>query len=185
MKHSLSTVDRSLRKPFAELVLWLGVCAIVYSQTGLFDREIPEYRFGAIGWPRVICLIIAIGAIGQFISQVINRTSAPKAKNVVGEVISDSWTAIVKRAAIFVFPLVWLYLAPRVGFYLSAPFFVLGMLWLMEVRSPINLIAVTGVIYCILLLIFTRFFFVALPVGRIDFLYDLNVIIINLVRIGM
>ena len=184
MESPIVTNIRSRWKPLVELALWLGLCAIIFSQTGLFDREIPEYRFGANGWPRAICLIMALGAIGQFCSQIIKQfnPSAPRGMNVPS---MGSIASLSKRLMIFVFPFFWLYLAPRVGFYLSTPFFVLGMLWLMEVRSIKHLVTVTMVIYATVLLIFTRFFFVALPVGRIEFFYDLNVSIISLARAGM
>ena len=158
----------------------------MYSQTGLFDREIPEYRFGAVGWPRAICIVIAIGAVGQFIHHYISaHRTAGGVSGTGGGGAQKSLAVTAKRAAIFVFPLLWLYCAPRLGFYLTAPFFVLGMLMLMEVRSAFNLAAVTAVIYALVLLLFTRFFFVALPVGRIQFFYDINVAIIGLARAGL
>ncbi|MCY3877815.1 MAG: tripartite tricarboxylate transporter TctB family protein [Rhodobacteraceae bacterium] len=181
----LRTVDgRSLGGQLIELAIWLGLAGLMYSQTGLFDREIPEYLFGATSWPRAICIVIALGAIGQFAHQMLlatgSGTDGGGDRRVRGRTID-----FAKRIAIFVFPLIWLFLAPRFGFYLTAPFFVLGMLLLMEVRSPFNLFAVTAVVYALVLLIFTRFFFVALPVGRIQAFYDVNVAIIGIARLGI
>ncbi|MDE0111502.1 MAG: tripartite tricarboxylate transporter TctB family protein [Albidovulum sp.] len=172
-------------KSFGELSAWLLLCGLIYSQTQLFDREIPEYEFGVAGWPRVLCIAAALGAVAQFCLQRLaaRRTveKSPEAEH-AGFV---GWRAVAQRTAIFAFPLLWLVLAPRVGFYLSAPFFVAGMLVLMEVRSPTRVIAVTGAIYALVLLLFTRLFFVALPVGRIEAFYDANVAIIGFARIGL
>ncbi|MCY4460849.1 MAG: tripartite tricarboxylate transporter TctB family protein [Albidovulum sp.] len=173
-------------RSFAEMAVWLLICGIVYSQTGLFDREIPDYEFGATGWPRALCIAAAFGAVAQFCLQRIVARRAPENANAKsGAKSGGDWRTLAQRAAVFVFPLLWLYLAPRVGFYISAPFFVAGMLLLMEVRSPVNLFAVTAAIYALVLLFFTRLFFVALPVGRIEAFYDVNVAIIGLARIGL
>ena len=173
-------------KSFGELSVWLLLCGLIYVQTGLFDRDIPEYEFGAAGWPRVLCIAAALGALAQFCLQRLTaRREVDKSREKISDKAASSWLAISQRAAIFLFPLIWLYLAPRVGFYVSAPFFVAGMLLLMDVRSPVSIFAVTATIYALVLLLFTRLFFVALPVGRIEGLYDVNVAIIGFARIGL
>jgi hypothetical protein len=53
------------------------------------------------------------------------------------------------------------------------------------VTSPAALLLVTTVVYSMVLLIFTRFFFVALPVGGIEWFYDINNAIISIVRTGV
>ena len=173
-------------KSFGELSVWLALCGLIYSQTGLFDREIPEYEFGVVGWPRALCIAAALGAVAQFcLQRLAARRAAENRPEKIRSEVGVGWRIAAQRAAVFAFPLLWLYLAPRVGFYVSAPFFVAGMLLLMEVRSPISVAAVTAAIYALVLLFFTRLFFVALPVGRIEAFYDINVAIIGLARIGL
>ena len=74
---------------------------------------------------------------------------------------------------------------PSIGFYVATPVFILGLLLLLEVTSPAALLLVTTVVYSLVLLIFTRFFFVALPVGGIQWFYDINNAIISIVRAGL
>ena len=42
---------------------------------------------------------------------------------------------LVQRLGIFLFPLLYLYVMPSVGFYLATPVFIVGLLILLEVRS--------------------------------------------------
>ena len=71
------------------------------------------------------------------------------------------------------------------GTYFITLFFILGLLLLLKVRSIKALLGVTAITYLLLLVVFTRFFYVALPVGRWDFFYDFNNWIIVVARIGM
>ena len=85
-----------------------------------------------------------------------------------------------QRLAVFALPFAYLFLTARFGFYVMTPVFILALMLLLEVRSWTALLAVTATVYGIVLLVFTRFFYVALPVGHVQPFYDINTMIIVL-----
>ena len=179
---------RSFVGPFVEWAIWIAILAWVFWQTQRFDREIAQYAFGAAGWPRALCIAAALGATGQLIYRIAEirrgHVAVKSAEPATDGKRAGLWQR-AKHLPIFVFPLIYLYLVPSVGFYVATPFFILGVLLILEVRSPLTLLGVTGVIYGLVLLLFTRLFYVALPVGRIESFYDINNAIIGIARYGM
>ncbi|WP_282606004.1 tripartite tricarboxylate transporter TctB family protein [Pelagibius sp. Alg239-R121] len=190
----LETQDRTVSifplfsRPVLEWLFWLLLAAVVYSLTGGFDEPIAEYRFGAAGWPRALCAALAFGATGQLIYKLTKKRPLvdPQAE-VEPEAASQSlsFRARLQRIGVFVAPFIYLYATPQIGFYVATPFLILAILLLLEVRKLKALAGVTFVVYGLVLLVFTRFFYVALPVGRIETFYDINNWIIALVRTGM
>lgn len=174
-------------RPVAEWLVWISLAAAVYAQTGFFDEEIPNYAFGATGWPRALCWLTAAGATGQLLTRVlaIHRGEAVETDSAAERPSAPGWRAIAHRAAIMLFPFVYLFFVPTIGFYVATPLFILGLLLLLDVRNPITLLGVTAIVYTIVLLIFARFFYVALPVGTTQPFYDWNNTIIVLVRTGV
>ncbi len=183
------TVSR-LKGPVGEWLVWIALGLIVYSQTANFDDRIAEYAFGATGWPRALCIAVIFGATGQLATQILALTREEQDPAGVGQESAElrtrpSGKSVLQRLGIFALPLIYLYVTPSLGFYLVTPFFVLALLIILEVKSPVTLAVVTGIVYGIVLLVFTRFFYVALPVGRIQPFYDINNTIITLMRTGM
>ncbi|MBB4302748.1 hypothetical protein GGD81_001784 [Rhodobium orientis] len=179
-------------RPILEWIFWVGFAALVYAQTGYFDKKIPEYAFGATGWPRALTIAMIIGATGQFVYQMASIWRGKDLAAIDGddsEPQANGKTATLgsklQRLGIFVVPLIYLYLMPRIGFYVATPIFVVVLLLLFEVRSVITIATVTAIVYGLALLVFTRFFYVALPTGRIEAFYDINNAIISIVRAGM
>ncbi len=180
----------SLRGPLLEWLVWMALGALVFSQTGGFDQEIREYAFGADGWPKALCIALFVGASGQLAYQVLQlsrgmTTVTAEASDSDAPKVRLSGWRLVQRLGIFLFPLVYLYFIPTLGFYLLTPFFVLGMLVILEVKSPLALLGVTSVVYGLFLLIFTRFFYVAVPVGNVEPFYSWNNAIIVFARSGL
>ena len=255
-------------KPYIEWLIWIGIALVAYIQTGYFDQDIAQYKFGADGWPVAICLGLVLGASGQLINHISLQRSKSLHKNAdASEIVllddsnqnseivllddsnqnseivllddsnqnseivllddsnqnseivlyedsnqnseivlyedSNQNSEIVllddsnqkfdrhrqgwrrlQRIAIFVLPFVYLYLSTRLGAYVTTPLFLLAFLYLLEVR-PVPMICVTLTVYALVLIIFTRLFYVALPAGRIEFFYDLNIFLISLARVGM
>lgn len=174
--------------PVLEWLFWLLLAGTLYALTGNFDEPIAEYRFGASGWPRVLCAAVAFGATAQLFYKLSRKHSIAAESSSQAEEDAPpalSLRAKLQRTGVFATPFVYLYVMPEIGFYVATPFFILAILLLLEVRSVKALVAVTAVVYGLVLLIFTRFFYVALPVGRIESFYDLNNWIIGFVRIGM
>lgn len=176
-----------LWKPITEWAVWIAIVAILYSQIGSFDKEIAEYAFGATGWPLALCVGTVLGATGQLAYQVLSRSGESAATDDAGSDAEAKLTGLrwLQRIAIFALPLLYLYLVPYVGFYLATPIFIVLLLLILEVKSPAAVVGVTVVVYGLVLFLFTRFFFVALPTGRITAFYDINNSIIGLARAGM
>lgn len=181
----------SLGKPIAEWAFWILLALIAYSQTGNFSEDIADYAFGASGWPRALCLAIALGATGQLAYQAltISRSGAPapsdddETEPGTGKRLTG-WR-LVQRLGVFILPLIYLYVMPSIGFYVATPLFILAFLILLEVKSPIALLTVTLVVYGLVLLIFTRLFYVALPLGNVESFYNISNAIIEIARSGV
>lgn len=172
---------RSMHRPLLEWAGWSLIALAAWGQTGSFDAPFDEYAFGAAGWPRAVCLAILAGATAQLLLawRAGNGGGAPAA---AGETDKPR---LALRLGILVLPLAYLYLMPVLGFFLTTPVFILFLLLLLQVRTPAALAGVTCVVYGLVLLTFTRLFYVALPVGRIDPFYSLNTLIVGLVRTGL
>ncbi len=170
-------------RPVLEWAFWVALAAIYYAQTGYFDEEIPNYAFGATGWPRALALAAVLGATGQLLTRLAAIRRGEVAERAAAA--QTSLGAYGYQALLFAFPFIYLFVTPTLGFYVSTPLFIVGLLLLLEVRAPITVLAVTGVVYGLVLLIFTRLFYVALPVGSASPFYDINVAIIEIARYGV
>ena len=189
---------RQVWRPALEWLVWVVLVTVAYLQIPTFDQEISVYAYGPSGWPRAVCVALLIGATCQLGWQIMtlwrdttsadsNReiTAVTGSKNARTAAAFSSYRSIIQRGCFFLAPFLYLFVATRVGFYVSAPFFILLLLLLLEVRSIWALLSVTLTIYGIALLVFTRLFFVALPVGRANPFYDINNAIIAIVRTGI
>lgn len=172
-------------RPVLEWMIWVGFALLAYSQTSLFDDRIPQYRFGATGWPRAVCMLMIVGATGQLLLRYLDIRRGMAAEDEMEARQALTPMRLAQRAAIFILPLIYLYSVPWVGFYFASPVFVILLMLVLEVRSPKALIGVTFVIFAAFLIIFTRYFYVALPVGNLPFFYDINNAIIMFARIGL
>lgn len=54
---------------YFEVFFWLALVAFFFAYSFEFNQDIEIYRYGATLWPRVILLLIALAAIGQFFDQ--------------------------------------------------------------------------------------------------------------------
>ncbi len=190
MTRELAAKPGAFTMAVLEWLVWAAIVAVAFLQTGEFDREVAGYAFGATGWPRAVCAAIFIGATGQLALRLleIRRGPAPLASASVAESAGGpprNLARSAQRLAIFALPFAYLFLTGRFGFYVLTPVFILALMLLLEVRSWTALLAVTATVYGIVLLIFTRFFYVALPVGHVQPFYDINTMIIVLARTGL
>ncbi|MCE2522394.1 MAG: tripartite tricarboxylate transporter TctB family protein [Rhodobacteraceae bacterium] len=177
------------RKAILEWLAWTAIAGVAFLQIGNFRREIADYAFGADGWPLAICSAIFIGATLQLVVMLLrNRAGMQSQLESAGnsrETDSTPGWPSLQLVAIFMLPFIYLFLMPRLGFFAMTPFFIVALLLLMQVRSFATIALVTLFAYGIALLIFTRLFYVALPVGRIEPFYGINNAIVSLVRAGM
>jgi len=188
-----TVIDASGKRKLAiclEWGFWIALAAAGYWLTFDFDEPLDIYRFGASGWPRFILACIVVGATLQAAfgllkerrgarEPVLDREAAtPEGQLEAPEPLRFSPLLF----GIFVLPLIYLVLLPRTGFFVTTPFFVLAFLWVLQVRRMRLLIGVTVSAYCLVLLIFVRLFYVALPVGNWPVFYDVNNWIVVAVR---
>ena len=200
--------------PLAEWFFWTILVAILWSQTARFSQPIANFRFGADGWPRVVLLCLWFGATFQLAVSLWSAGQGDKPANKKGKAKEKdkaknrakgmaegmaegmarfrlSFSALVfskqnwRIAGIFLVPLLYLWFMRRMGFFVLTPFFVLLYLWVLDVRRWRYLITVSFSIYALVLLIFTRLFYIALPVGSWHWFYEVNNHIITLVRLGL
>ncbi|CUH78236.1 Tripartite tricarboxylate transporter TctB family protein [Tritonibacter multivorans] len=172
-------------RPVLEWVFWITLVALYAQQTTFFDETLQNYRLGATGWPRGLCYVAIAGATGQLVSRLlaIHRRTAENSDS-DGFRVQRNWSQTAQHLAIFGFPFCFLYAVPSVGFYVAAPVFILGLLLLLGVRKPRTIALVVAIVFGLFLLIFTRFFYVALPVGSIPAFYNVNVTVIEFTRYG-
>lgn len=168
----------------AEWILWVFLVGVFYQQTTYFDKDIANYAFGATGWPRVVAIAVFLVATFQLVMQVHSLRKGLPVEASENKIESISLAQWMHRAAIFLWPFVFLFITPTVGAYISIPIFIVGFLLLLGVRNPLPIALVLVVVYGLTLLVFTRLFYVALPLGAEVFFYDLNVAIVELVRVG-
>lgn len=177
----MSTANRIT--PFLEWGIWVGIALLAWAQTGRFDEEIAEYRYGASGWPRGLCIAMIAGASGQLLLRLVQGPARDNDEDTESQEMSF-WRWI-QRIGIFVLPLVYLWFMPTLGFYVSTPVFIAILLILLEVKNPLTILTVVAIVYGLVLALFTRFFYVALPTGSEPPFYDWNNAIIEFVRIGV
>ena len=167
-----------------EWAAWALLIGVYYQQTGYFQNSIENYDFGAASWPRVIALAALAGATFQLALQVHGLRSGQPTDEVESLGVRIPERAWIHRLSIFCWPFVFLYLTPRIGAYVSVPVFIFGMLLLLGVRRIKPLVLVVLVVYGLMLVIFTRYFYVALPIGAEGLFYNINVAIIEFARMG-
>ncbi len=71
-------------------------------------------------------------------------------------------------------PLFFAALLEDFGFYVAAPFFIIGVMYVFGERRPGHMAAIMALIYGILLLLFVSILFVGLPVGNVRPFYDIG-----------
>ena len=170
-----------------EWALWMALALIAYNITFVFDKPVEGYRYGATGWPRAILIAIMIGATFQLIFRYFHweESAVPEGDTSDASLASRLWPPNWRLVAIFVLPIAYLWLVARTGFYVTTPIFIIAYLVALGVRSVKVFLTVTLVVYGLILLIFTRLFYVALPVGSWQGFYDMNNAIIVAVRAGL
>jgi len=89
-------------------------------------------------------------------------------------------TIHLKRFATFGVPLLFLLMIPRMGYYVSAPFFITAFMLLLGERRLKHLIVTSLLIYGVTLFVFTKLLFVPLPEGSWPGFYEVNCWIIVL-----
>ena len=185
-------MDGRIARLTLEWIFWCALVLVLWSQTDAFSESIAEYAFGAAGWPRAILIGLLLGATGQWALGILGHRlgrggAASQSTQGEGGLGGKAERSVgrLQQIAIFAFPMLYLWLMHRIGFFVATPLFILGYLMVLEVRNWRHLAGVTVAVYGTVLLVFVRFFYVALPVGAWQAFYDINNWIITMVRLGV
>ncbi len=172
---------------FLEWLTWLVLALVAYNITYEFDKPLEGYRYGATGWVRFVLISIVFGATLQAIFKHFRWEEVEADEEDQADTLEteSSWRRRIRSISIFVVPLIYLWLVPRTGFYLTTPFFIAIYMVVLHVKGWKPFIIVPSIVYGLILLIFTRLFYVALPVGSWQAFYDINNAIIVTVRSGL
>ncbi len=177
------------RPALVEFGIWIAITATAFGLTFQFNEPLAQYRYGAAGWPRVIIFGIAFFALIQTIWRLLN----PERKGAVMGMAEDHHAAAppleersikvhLKHAATFAAPLIYLYLMPRMGFYIITPFFLGAYMRLLGEKKIRHLVGTTLFIYALTILIFLELLFVPLPVGNWPGFYDVNSLFVSIIK---
>ncbi|MEM7225964.1 MAG: tripartite tricarboxylate transporter TctB family protein [Pseudomonadota bacterium] len=159
-----------------ELVVWLGLTLVAFVLTFQFSAEVGSYAWGAASWPRAIILMMALGAVVQCLFRLRQASGAPAAAGKKAAALP------IKLLLVFGVPLLYVFLLPRTGFYVTTPFFLLAYLMVLGERRPKVLIGVSLLIYVLINLLFSVLFFVALPTGTWPGFYDFSNWLVSLLQ---
>lgn len=159
--------------PILELGFWLTLALVAFALSFQFSDEVGTYQWGAASWPRAVILLMVIAAL-------VNTWRARPAAVTFEE--SDEGGSVLAYLGLFLIPLVYAWLLPRTGFYLTTPAFLIAYLLYVGERRIAVIGATTAVIYIVINLIFTKLFYVALPVGNWPGFYDVNNWLLTVIR---
>jgi hypothetical protein len=158
---------------WTEIIIWLAVAGLAFGYSFEFDRDIEFYKFGASGWPRVIIAMIFLGAVGQFIQDLLKAKTDPVYDPGYFSQFSEHGPAFMVRMGLtLALPMVYAILLQGMGYYFLTPFFLGFYLYLTGERRIKMLIFVPLSIYGVITVIFTRVLYVGLPIGYWPGFYD-------------
>jgi len=162
--------------PLLELAFWLALALIAFGLSFQFSDEIGTYEWGAASWPRAVILLMAITAVVHAVI----RLREPRRQALAEE--GEEGSSLIGSLGLFILPLIYVWLLPRTGFYLTTPIFLIAfLLYVGERRLPVIAIA-TALITALVFLVFAKLFYVALPVGNWPGFYDVNNWLLVMIR---
>lgn len=158
-----------------EFVVWLALGLTAYALTFQFAGEKGTYAWGAASWPRMVILIMLVTAAAQFVVRLREHHHGPEdGGGETQRLVTVGLVDFARVGGMFAIPLVYVWLLPRTGFYVTTPFFLIAyLLWMGERRLPVVL-GVPAIIYALVNVVFTRLFYVALPTGTWPGFYDVS-----------
>lgn len=169
--------EKALFRISGEAAVWLGIAALAWALTYEFTGKDMLFRWGADLWPRAVIIALVIGALVQFVVQYKALATAPGDDGPAQEAPHPRRVrgrALLTTAATLLAPLVYLYLLPRAGYYVTTPFFISGVMFIFGVRRMRHLVGTAIAIYFVLLLVFTKILFVPMPAGYWPGFYDFS-----------
>lgn len=164
-----------------ELLFWLTFAALGFYFSLDFDRKIEFYRFGAATWPRVVLGLIVLAALGQWWTA--RRQSHDDSESSLAATTAEhGYGYLIRLAITFGLPLLYAASWQNIGFYFATPIFLVAYLYVTGERRLKWLILVPLGIYLVLMVIFTRYLYLGLPVGYWHPFYDFSNWLIPIIR---
>lgn len=156
-----------------EVGAWLVIAGAAYGFSLQFDRDIEMYKFGAAGWPRLIILLIAFGALGQFVQDLRSPQDEVSTETAYLDRFGDHGHRFFLRMGLtLALPIVYAGLLQGMGYYFLTPLFLIAYLYLTGEHRVLPLLLVPLSIYAVVTIIFTRLLYVGLPTGYWPGFYD-------------
>ena len=170
-----------------EAVFWATTAVVAFVFSYEFNGVIPEYRYGATGWPRFLIYAIAVFAFAQTLWSLLELHQKGTV-DVCKEEHVDATSGVsgpmvhVKRLANFGLALVYLFLIPKMGFYILTPFFIAGYMMLLGERRWLIVVAATVGFYALAMIVFLKLLFVPFPVGNWPGFYEINTYFVSIFK---
>ncbi len=159
-----------------ELAFWLTLAAAAFGLSFQFSSEPGTYKWGAASWPRAVILLMTVTAL---IHAVMRFREAARTQ---AEESDEDSSPVMGSIGLFVIPLLYVWLLPRTGFYLTTPFFLVALLLYGGERRWQVILLTTVIITFLINLVFAKLFYVALPVGNWPGFYDINNWLLTAIR---
>lgn len=172
------------RAHYAEAGIWLAIVLVFFGYSFEFNQSIEIYKFGATGWPRVVLALLLLITIGNFIHCYKHGSSVQQGR--VGIADEDEGLqfadlgSLMKVIAMLGTPFLFALSLKPVGFYFGAPFFIALVIFLFGERRWKPILAVTALIYAILLILFMVILNAPLPQGNMSPFYDFSAFILTM-----
>ncbi len=167
-----------------ELSLWLVIAGVAFALSFEFVDEQGTYAWRPASWPRAVIVLIVVGALVQAGSRY--RAARARVPGAVPAAGATGWRfdplAALRVAGMFALPLIYVFMLPRTGFYVTTPLFLAAYLFYLGERRPAALIGVPLVIFALIVFVFARLFYVALPLGNWELFYEISNWFLEIVR---
>lgn len=166
-----------------EFAAWMAIAAFFYGFSFEFADAMGAFQWGAAAWPRGVVLILVITAVVHLVIRMRAHKRAQMSTDTAGvERTGMDPAAALRAAGMIAIPIVYVALLPYIGFYVGTPVFLIAYLAYLGERRPIRLIGVPVFIYVLVNIVFTKLFFVALPVGNWPGFYDISNWLLVMIR---
>ena len=159
-----------------ELGFWLTLALVAFGLSFQFSDEVGTYLWGAASWPRAVILLMVITALVHAFVRLQEAEQTTVARD------DSDGRSSRGSLGLFLIPLVYAWLLPHTGFYLTTPFFLIALLLNVGERRWHVILLTTLFISFVINLVFAKLFYVALPVGNWPGFYDINNWLLTVIR---
>ncbi len=161
----------------AQTLLWAAVAIGAFVLTFSFPEGSPGSVLGPALWPRVLCILLLMAAIGQAVTAVRNKTGA------IDENMEQEAPARPRAVlAMMVIGILYVAAMPWFGFYASTPIFAAAVVVAMGERHWLRVASAAATITAVIFLVFVTLLYVPLPAGRLPGFYDFSNLLLQIAR---